>query len=204
MLIIYLIPKLHQNPVGSWFIITSKNCSTKPLSKAVSIACNYSQIENFHRKSKFYFNYNKFWVPQNVDPVIKNINILNRKKSTKSIATDYFSTLYITIPHDQWNKRFCNVTDFVFEGGNRTRIFISKNNVAYWGKKSKGNVAFSKSKWKTSLRHLIQNYYFMVGNSLLRQKIGIPIAFDPAPFGQITFYTLMKTNTYLNLFQMIK
>ena len=30
------IPKLHKNPVGSRFITDSKNCSTKPLSKAVS------------------------------------------------------------------------------------------------------------------------------------------------------------------------
>ena len=34
--IMYQIPKLHTNPVGSLFIITSKNCSTKPLSKVVS------------------------------------------------------------------------------------------------------------------------------------------------------------------------
>ena len=44
----------------------------------------------------------------------------------------------------------------------------------------------------------------MVGNSLLRQKIGIPMGVDPAPFWQISPYTPMKTNTCLNLFQMIK
>ena len=58
----YWIPKLHKNPVGSRFIIASKNCSTKPLSKAVSNTFKliYSQIENFHHKSKFLSNYNKF------------------------------------------------------------------------------------------------------------------------------------------------
>ena len=34
--IIYWIPKLHKNPVGSRFIKASTNYSTKPLSKAVS------------------------------------------------------------------------------------------------------------------------------------------------------------------------
>ena len=34
--IMYWIPKLHKNPVGFWFIIASKNCSTKPLSKVDS------------------------------------------------------------------------------------------------------------------------------------------------------------------------
>ena len=76
----------------------------------------------------------------------------------------------------------CNVIDFVFEGGNRTHICISKNNVAYWGKKSKDSIAFSKSTLATSLKHHVQNCYFMVGNSLLRQKISIPMGIDPAPF----------------------
>ena len=59
-------------------------------------------------------------------------------------------TLYITRPHDKCMKRLCNVIIyFVFEGGNRTNICISKNNVPYRGKKSKDNVTFSKSTLKT-------------------------------------------------------
>ena len=99
----YWIPKLHKNSVGSRLIIASKNCSTKPLSKAVTNVFKliYSQIENFHRKSKFLSNYSKFWVLQNEDPVIENINIINRKKKAKSIATYDFSTLSATLPHDK-------------------------------------------------------------------------------------------------------
>ena len=44
------------------------------------------------------------------------------------------------------------------------------------------NIAFSKSTLKTSLKHLIKNCNFMVGNSLLRQKLGIPMGTDPPPF----------------------
>ena len=100
----------------------------KPLSKAVSNVFKliYSQIENFHCKSKFLSNYNKFWVLQNVDPVTENINNINRKNA-KSISTSDFSTLYTTLPHDKLIKRLCNVIDFVFEGGNTTNICISKN-----------------------------------------------------------------------------
>ena len=60
--------------------------------------------------------------------------------------------------------------------------FVFQKNVAYQGKKSKDNVPFSKGTLRTSLKHATQNYYFMVSNSLLRQKIGIPIAIDPAPY----------------------
>ena len=132
-------PKLHKNPAGSRFIIASNNCSTKPLSKTVSNVFKlvYCQIENFHRKSKFVSNCNIFCVLQNVDPVIENINIINRKKKAKSIATYDLSTLYTTLPHDNLIKRLCNVVDFVFEGGNSIHIYISKNNLAYWGKNPK-------------------------------------------------------------------
>ena len=171
------IPKLPKNPVGSFFIIASKNCSTKLLLKAISnlFKLIYSQIENFHPKSKFLSNYNKFLLLQNVDPVIENINI-------KSNATYDFSTLYTTLPHEKLIKKLCNVIDFVLEGGNRTHIFISKNNFAYWVKKSKESIAFNKSTLTTSLKHLIQNCYFLVGNLLHRQIIGMPMGIDPAPF----------------------
>ena len=119
------IPKLHKNPAGSQFIIASKNCSVKPLSKAVSNVFKliYSQMENFHRKFKFLSNCNKFWVLQNVDPDIENINMINRKKKDKSIETYDFSTLCTSVPHDKLIKKLCNV-DFVFESGNRTHAFV--------------------------------------------------------------------------------
>ena len=162
------------------------------MSKAVSnvFKLTYSQIEIFHHKSKFLSNYNIFWVLRNGDTVIENINIIKRKKKAKSIATYDFSTLYTIIPHDKLIKRLRNVIDFVFEGGNRKHICICKKNFAYWRKKSKDNIAFSKSALKTSLKHLIQDCYFMVGNSPPRQKMRMPMGIDPAPFwGNLFLYT---------------
>ena len=69
--------------------------------------------------------------------ILSLINIINRKKRTKSIATYDFTTLYITLPYDKLIKTLCNVTDFAFEGRNRTHICISKNNVPYLGKSPK-------------------------------------------------------------------
>ena len=102
-----------------------------------------------------------------------------------------------TLPHDQLIKRLCNVTDVFFEGENRIHICISKNNVAYWGRKSKDNIAFSKIILTASLKHLIQNCYFMVGNSLLRQKIDIPMRIDPAPFWA-NFFSYTYENEYMS------
>ena len=63
--------------------------------------------------------------------------------------------------------------------------FVFPKIMLHTGEKSKGSIAFSKSILKTSSKHLIQNCYFMVGNSLLRQKIGIPMGIDSATFSFI-------------------
>ena len=112
--IMYWIPKFHKNLLSFQFIIASKNCSAKTFSKEISnlFKLIYSQIENFHRKFKFLSNYNKLWVFQNVDPLTENINIINRKKKAKSIATYDFSILYTTLHHDKLIKRFYNATGF--------------------------------------------------------------------------------------------
>ena len=56
--IMYWIPKLHKNPVGARFIIASKLCSTKQLSKSVSKVFKlvFSQIEKFHKHEKFLYH----------------------------------------------------------------------------------------------------------------------------------------------------
>ena len=35
--ILYLLPKMHKNPVGCRFIIASKDCSTKPITQAMEV-----------------------------------------------------------------------------------------------------------------------------------------------------------------------
>ena len=126
-------------------------------------------------------NYNNFWVLENIDPVINKIHEINRKKNAKSIATYDFSTLYTKIPHNKLISRLSTVIDFVFDGGDKNYIRLSPNG-AFWGKKVKGKVGFTKSGLKTALKHLIENSFFMVGNHTMRQAIGIPMGIDPAPF----------------------
>ena len=195
----YCFPKLHKNSVCFWFIIASKNWSTKPLSKVVSNVSKiiYFPIEISHRKSKFLSNYNKFLVLQSVDPVMENINITNRKKNAKSVAT----VCYTTLLRAKLIKSLCNVIDFVFEGGNRTNICISKN-VPYWEKKPKDYIAFSKSTLKSSLKDLTQNCYFMVENSLPIQKIGIPMGIDPEPYFENLFLNTCENEYTSELIQM--
>ena len=63
------------------------------------------------------------------------------------------------------------------------RKFLFPRLMLYTGE----NVAFCKSTLRTSLEHLIQNCSLMVGNSLVRQQIGIQMGFVQALFGTNLF-----------------
>ena len=131
--------------------------------------------------------------------ILSLINIINRKKRGKSIATYDFTTLCITLPHNKLIKRLCNVTEFSFEGRNRTHICISKNNVLYLGKSPKTMFWFQqkyiKNFFKTSYTKLLF-YGWQFTNQTENRH--------PSGNWQISFYTCMKTNIFLNLFLMIK
>ena len=169
--------------MGHRFIVASKVCCTKKVSKSVSNVFKliFGQVESFHRKAKFNSNYQKFWVLQNVDPVIDILKKINKRKNAKSISTYDFSTLYTKIPHNDLIDRLSKIISFVFEGGDAKYVNISEKGNPSWSK-TKGKKYFSKSSLIVAVKHLIKNCYFTVGNITMRQAIGIPMGIDPAPF----------------------
>ena len=179
----YWIPKMHKTPVKHRFIVASKTCSTKPISKAVSNAFKliYRQTENFHAASKYDANYNKFWVVQNCNPILDALNKINAKSRAKHISTYDFSTLYTKIPHDKLLEQLNEVIDQTFKGGTRKNMAFSYNGTAYWTSATK-KPSFTKFSLKQATAHLVKNCYFTVGNSVMKQVIGIPMGIDPAPF----------------------
>lgn len=200
--VMYWTPKMHKNPSGCRFIIASKTCSTKPLSKSVSSAFKliYKQVEKYHANAKYFANYNKFWVLQNSDPVISILKRINCKKRAKSIATYDFSTLYTKLPHNKLISQLSKVIDLVYKGGDKTYISVTESGSTFWTKKkSKHGVSFSKAGLKAAVSYLIENCYFTVGNLVFLQAIGIPMGIDPAPFwANLFLYTYEEqfvTNT---------
>ena len=180
--IIYWSPKMHKTPIGARFIIASKTCSTKKISKSVSSAFKViqKQIENFHHKNTFYTNYKKYWVVQNSMQVIADLDKINKRKKAKSISTYDFATLYTKIPHDQLIQSLNEAIDFAFNGGNKKYLKFN-DNYAYWSSKG-GGPHFTKESLKVATKHLILSCYFKVGDKLFRQIIGMPMGIDPAPF----------------------
>ena len=127
-------------------------------------------------------NYNLFWVLDNINPVIQNIDRINKKKNAKCISSFDFSTLYTKIRHTELIERLSKIIDFVFFKGERNCIRISKLRNAYWGNASPENTCFTKTSLRCAVKYLIENCYFSVGNIIMRQDIGIPMGIDPAPF----------------------
>ena len=61
---IYWIPKLHKSPVKFRFIIASKQCTTKSLSKDVSSVFSLfqKQIATYHQKTHYFLGIKSYWI----------------------------------------------------------------------------------------------------------------------------------------------
>ena len=81
-------------------------------------------------------------------------------------------------------NRLCNVIDFVFFKTKIELTFIFSEIMLHTGE-------------NVQRQHLIQNCYLMLGNSLLRQKMCIPMGNDPTPFwGNLFLY--IYENEYIS------
>ena len=104
----------------------------------------------------------------------------------KKQKTD-FSTLYTKLPHEALINNLNKIVDFAFQGGNHekdgNRKYLTvKGSSVFWTKKKHGKSSFTKQQIKLLTVHLIKETYFVVGNLLFHQCIGIPMGIDPAPF----------------------
>ena len=181
---IYWTPKLHKNPVKARFIIASKRCTTKTLSKDVSsiFSLFQRQIEIYYKKAHFYSGIKSYWIVQNRDPVMQAVKKSGIRRSAKSVSSFDFSTLYTKIPHDKLLMVLNEVINFAFQGGTRSKVSIGKSGKANWVHKDIPSLrTYTKDSIISAVEYLVTNSYFRLGDRLFRQEIGIPMGSDPAP-----------------------
>ena len=203
---IYWLPKLHKTPVKFRFIIASKRCTTKILSKDVSAIFSLfqKQIDTYYKKVHFYSGIKPYWIVQNRDPVLQSVRKSVPRRSAKCISSFDFSTLYTKIPHDKLIDVLNSIIDFVFKGGTRKKVAIRPSGSAFWDEKDTPSLrTYTKDSIKNAVAYLIKNCYFKLGDKLFRQDIGIPMGSDPAPaFANLFLFhyesswlnTIKKTN----------
>ena len=181
----YWLPKMHKDPIGFRYIIASKKCTNKELSKHITSVFKLfnKAIESYHDIGKFHSGVNSFWVIQNNVPVIEAIEKVNKRSSAKTISTFDFSTLYTKIPHAKLIETLIEIIDFCFKCRTREKISINSYGEANWVTNTKNDTFFfTKTSLIEAVKFLINNCYFTIGNKVLRQIFGIPMGLDPAPY----------------------
>ena len=96
----YWLPKLHKRPYIARFIANSSSCTTTSLSKVLT-SC-LTAIKNhwikYCEKTYEMEGINYFWSIKNSTEILNKLKTKGFQAST--ISTNYFSTLYTTLPHD--------------------------------------------------------------------------------------------------------
>ena len=180
---IYWLPKLHKTPIKARFIIASRKCSLKKLSKDVTsiFKLAYDQVERYNQKASIFSGIKSFWVIQNSLPVLNTLDKINLKNKAKTLSSFDFSTLYTNIPHVKLFKELSEIIKFIFKGGRNSTISVGKHGKACWSRNSyKAN--YDIDKITNAVKYLLDNCHFKFGNKLFRQIVGIPMGSDPAPF----------------------
>ena len=106
------------------------------------------------------------------------------RKSAKDIDTFNFSTLYTKINLEDLKDKLKITVDHVFKGGCSQKIRVDDNE-AEWEKSQrsrKKGKTYGKEEIHRMIDLVIDNALFMVGDKVIRQKIGIPMGIDPAPY----------------------
>ena len=107
---------------------------------------------------------------------------LNRKKKIRNIRTYDFSTLYTSIPHKQLKTRLALVIKDAFNASNKSFISVYKNDARWTDSPKEKTLSLDYKKVVKLLNWLIDNIFVTFGDKLFRQKIGIPMGTDCAPF----------------------
>ena len=180
---IYPTIKMHKNPVKFRYIISACKSVLKPiaqtLTKVLKLVLNTHK--RYCQKVFLYTGINRMWIADNSRTTLNMIDDVNRRKSARNVSTHDFSTLYTKIPLDDLKTKLKNVIDKAFKGGQKQHVLVSKFNAAWYGKSEKDNV-YTKQQIYSMIDILIDNLYFQMGDRIYRQRIGIPMGVDPAPY----------------------
>ena len=122
------------------------------------------------------------WIIHNSKAVHQMTSGFNRKKMCSNIRTYDFSTLYTNIPHNKLKKRLAQVIKEAFASSKKTRISVYARHANWVEKPRKGTFSVDCSGMIRLLNWLIDNIYVTFGDKVFRQKIGIPMGTDCAPF----------------------
>ena len=174
--LIYWIPKMHKNPIGSRFIAGSKFCSIKMLSKYFSKALKLilQHMKLYNRTVFERTGLNCFWILDN------SLEFLEKIKSERinHMETYDFSTLYTALPHGEIKRKFSAIFQKVFNREARPYISVNMNEAYFSPTKANNKFSFRSEDMQEILEFILDNIYVKFGANVYKQVIGIPIGLD--------------------------
>ena len=174
--LLYWIPKMHKNPIGSRFIAGSKYCSIKPLSKhfskALKLILNHMKLYGKTVKERSNLNY--YWILDNSLEFLEHI----KDKKLNHMQTFDFSTLYTALPHGEIKQKFSKIFQKVFN--REAKPFINVNMLgAFFSSATSNRVcSFRYEDLMEILEFILDNIFVKCGDEVFKQVIGIPIGLD--------------------------
>ena len=183
---IYPIPKLHKQPLKFRFIISGVNTFLKPALKACTNVLRAIKNQQLWYCNYLYSvtGYNRMWICNKSQDIIKSINTINDKNSACDTESYDFSTLYTNFEHEDLiaNINWCINKTF----NSHNRRFVTFNSLESKSSNFSAHLRykfnFNRDDCKLLHTWIVHNLYFKCSNLIFIQRIGIPIGADPAPF----------------------
>ena len=179
----YWIPKFHKPVLSHRFIVSYGSCTIKPLANKLSLALGViiKQIESFGNMLYKCTGVRHYWIVNNSLPIVDYIKNVNQRKAGRNIVTYDFTTLYTMLEHSDILESIYNVIDLAFKKSKYKFIAVYNKSAGWSAKPRSSTFAFDIDTLKSSIKFLLDNSYFSIGNLCFRQIIGIPIGVDCAP-----------------------
>ena len=174
--LIYWIPKMHKNPIGSRFIAGSRVCALKPISKSFSKALKLILIHMKRYSNTVYerTNFRYFWIIENSLQFMD----LVKDNNLQHMQTFDFSTLYTALPHIEIKNNFSRIFQKVFKREAKPYINVNAVRAYFSTSKTNNSCSFRVSDMMEVLDFILDNIYVRCGENLYKQIIGIPIGLD--------------------------
>ena len=173
---IYWIPKMHKNPIGSRFIAGSKYCSIKSLSKnfskAMKLILNHMRLYSNTVYERTNLKY--YWIIDNSLDFMDNI----RDKNINHMETYDFSTLYTALPHQEILRNFTKIFQKVFQREGKQFINISFQRTYFSSSGLSNGCSFRVEDMMEILEFILDNIFVKFGDRVFKQVVGIPIGLD--------------------------
>ena len=199
---LYWIGKLHKNPIGKRFITSGKGGSLEELSKMVGICLKaiLSIISTDSKRGYKKLGINKCFVINNKDPILKFMRENNQNiRNNSSVQTFDFSTLYTSIPQNKLKQQISKLIRSVFKLRKKSYITVSGKHAYLAQKQSRSNFSVTANDLVKCITFVVDNGFIVYKRKLFRQKLGIPMGTNSAPYLANIFLYCYEANYIENL-----